>query len=192
MKRILCAVLLLCLLKARGGLAVLACGLYGSAMVITYTLSSVYHGLRQGMGKRVLQVLDHCAIYLLIAGTYTPISLCALAPRFPALGWGMFAAQWVLGALAITLTAVDLRRYRAFSMVCYIGMGWGVILFLPQTLAALGGAGFGWLLAGGIAYTVGAVLFGLGKRLPWMHSVFHIFVVLGSLLQFVSIYFFVL
>ena len=89
---------------------------------------------------------------------------------------------------AATLTAIDLKRYRVLSMLCYIGMGWGVILFLPQTLAVLPAPGFGLLLSGGIAYTIGAVLFGLGKRLKWMHSVFHIFVVLGSLLQFVAIF----
>ena len=89
------------------------------------------------------------------------------------------------------MTAIDLKKYKTFSMVCYIGMGWSVILFLPQVLELLGTAGFGFLLAGGIAYTVGAVLFGLGKKLPWMHSVFHIFVVLGSVLQLACVLFYV-
>ena len=176
-----------CLVRAQGTAATVCALVYGLSMTVLYTMSSLYHGLRPGTGKKVLQVLDHCTIYFLIAGTYTPITVLALAPRYPAIGWGLLAAQWGLGILAATLTAIDLKRFRVFSMVCYILMGWGVIFFLPQALDVLGPAGFGFLLAGGIAYTVGAVLFGLGKRVKWMHSVFHIFVVLGSLLQFLSV-----
>jgi hemolysin III len=102
----------------------------------------------------------------------------------------VLAAQWGLAALAITLTAIDLEKYNVFSMVCYIGMGWMALLFVPQLTAALTAKGFYWLLAGGIAYTVGAVLYGLGSKKKWLHSVFHIFVVLGSFLQFIAIYFF--
>ena len=169
-------------------MAVVCAAIYGITMVGVYAMSSIYHGLRAGTAKKVMQVIDHCAIYFLIAGTYTPIVLCALRPAYPVIGWGLFFWQWGLTALANTLTAIDLKKYKTFSMVCYIGMGWSVILFLPQVLELLGTAGFGFLLAGGIAYTVGAVLFGLGKKLPWMHSVFHVFVVLGSVLQFFGFY----
>ena len=180
----------LCLYKAipQGGMSLIASLIYGITMVTLYAMSSIYHGLRPGTAKKVLQVLDHCTIYALIAGTYTPIVLCALAPKYPAVGWGLFAGEWLLAITAATLTAIDLKRYRVLSMLCYIGMGWGVILFLPQTLDVLPPTGFALLLAGGIAYTIGAVLFGLGKRLKWMHSVFHIFVVLGSVLQFLTIF----
>ena len=180
----------LCLYKAipQGGMSLMASMIYGITMVTLYTMSSLYHGLRPGTAKKVLQILDHCTIYALIAGTYTPIVLCAIAPQYPTVGWGLFLGEWILAIVAATLTAIDLKRYRVMSMLCYIGMGWGVIFFLPQTLAVLPGCGFGLLLAGGIAYTIGAVLFGLGKRLKWMHSVFHIFVVLGSLLQFLTIF----
>ena len=186
--------LVVCLIKTamKGDpLAVVCAAIYGVTMVGVYTMSSVYHGLPAGTGKKVMQVIDHCAIYFLIAGTYTPIVLCALRPQYSAIGWGLFGWQWGLTALAATLTAIDLKKYKVFSMICYIGMGWSVIVFLPQTLAVLGSAGFGFLLAGGIAYTVGAVLFGLGKKLPWMHSVFHIFVVLGSVLQLAAVLFYV-
>ena len=180
----------LCLYKTipQGGMSLMASLIYGITMVTLYAMSSIYHGLHPGTAKKVLQVLDHCTIYALIAGTYTPIVLCALAPKYPAVGWGLFAGEWLLAITAATLTAIDLKRYRVLSMLCYIGMGWGVILFLPQTLAVLPAPGFGLLLSGGIAYTIGAVLFGLGKRLKWMHSVFHIFVVLGSVLQFLTIF----
>ena len=134
-------------------------------------------------------MVDHCAIYFLIAGTYTPILLLQFTDAFPFIGWGLLALQWLLGILACILTAVDLRKYRAFSMVCYIFMGWSIVLCLPITLQVLSTQAFSWLLAGGITYTIGAVLFGLGKKLRWMHAIFHLFVLAGSILQFISIYF---
>lgn len=161
--------------------------IYGFCMIAMYSLSSIYHGLRPGMAKKVLQVLDHCTIYFLIAGTYTVIALSALRPVYPKLGWGMLVFQWALTALSATLTAIDLKKYNVFSMVCYICMGWAIIPFVPQTVAVLTPSGFALLLAGGISYTIGAVLYGIGSKKHWMHSVFHIFVVLGSLLQFLSI-----
>ena len=187
--------LLLCVLKAAlaaNTLAITCSVIYGLSMIFLYCISSIYHGLRPGTGKKVMQIIDHCTIYFLIAGTYTPIVLCAIAPRYPTIGWGLFAAEWILAILAATLTAIDLRTYRVFSMICYIVMGWGIIFFLPQTIAVISLTGFWFLLAGGICYTIGAVLFGLGKMLRWMHCVFHIFVVLGTLLQLIAILRFVL
>ena len=184
--------LILGVILAEGPVAVTAVVVYGISMICLYTMSSVYHGLRPGTGKRVLQVLDHCTIYFLIAGTYTPIGAVTLAPMCPAIGWGLVAFEWILAALAVVLTAIDLKKYNIFSMICYIGMGWAVLPFMPQTRQVLGNAGFLWLLWGGIAYTVGAVLYGIGSKKRWFHSVFHIFVVLGSLLQLVCILGFVL
>ena len=185
-------VLTLCLLKAEGVASVVGSAVYGLAMIALYTVSSIYHGLRPEMAKKVMQVLDHCTIYVLIAGTYTPILLIAFRTVYPGICWGLMAMEWALAALAVTLTAIDLKKYNAFSMVCYIFLGWGIVFFLPQTVEVLGKTGFGWLLAGGIAYTVGAVLYGIGSKKPWFHSVFHIFVVLGSFLQAVAICFYVL
>lgn len=164
--------------------------IYGISMITLYTMSSVYHGMRQGTAKKVMQILDHCTIYFLIAGTYTVIALSALRPMFPVLGWGMLVFQWGLTALAVTLTAIDLKKYNVFSMICYICMGWAILPFMAQARLAMTEAGFGFLLSGGIAYTIGAVLYGVGVKKRWMHSVFHIFVVIGSLLQFVSILFY--
>ena len=161
--------------------------IYCVSMIGVYTISSVYHGLRTDISKKVMQVIDHCAIYFLIAGTYTPIMVTGFLPIYPGIGWGLLIMQWALAALAVTLTAIDLKKFKVFSMVCYIFMGWGIILFLPQAMIVMGTSGFYWLLAGGIAYTIGAVLFGMGKKLRWMHSVFHIFVILGSLLQYLAI-----
>ena len=183
--------LMLGLLRAEAPVATVCALVYGISMICLYAMSSIYHGLRPSMGKRVMQVLDHCTIYFLIAGTYTPIALMALIPAYPAVGWGLLIFQWGLTALAVTLTAIDLKKYTVFSMICYITMGWAVIFFLPQTVQVLGSDGFAWLLSGGIAYTLGSILYGIGSKKPWFHSVFHIFVVLGSLLQMVSILFYV-
>ena len=182
--------LILCVIRAatRGNLyGVVSGAIYGTSMIFLYTVSSVYHGLRPSMGKKVMQVLDHCTIYFLIAGSYTPVALSAIRPVYPELGWGMFAFEWVLTALAVTLTAIDLKKFNVFSMICYIGMGWLVLPFMRQTMEVLTRPGFLFLLFGGISYTVGAILYGIGSKKRWFHSVFHIFVFLGSLLQLISI-----
>ena len=187
--------LILCLVRTvrTGNLpGVVGSAIYGGSMIALYSVSSVYHGLHPNMGKKVMQVIDHCTIYILIAGTYTPILLSAFVPVYPLIGWGLLAAEWVLAALATTLTAIDLKKYNVFSMICYIGMGWGIIFFLKQAMEVMTPGGFYLLLSGGIAYTVGAVLYGIGSKKRWMHSVFHIFVVLGSLLQFLAIYWYAL
>ena len=166
--------------------------IYGICMITLYTMSSVYHGLRDSMGKRVMQVMDHCTIYALIAGTYTPIVLTAIRPAYPALGWSLFGLEWALAALAITLTAIDLKKYNAFSMTCYICMGWAIIPFAGVIMKLLGAGCFWLLLGGGVAFTIGAILYGVGKKKKWMHSVFHIFVVIGTVLQFFAIYLYVM
>ena len=189
------AVLTLCVIRAAlhaNVYGVVTSAIYGASMVTMYAISSVYHGLRPNLGKKVMQVIDHCTIYFLIAGTYTVLVLSALRPAYPLLGWGIFAFEWAMAALATTLTAIDLKKYRVFSMVCYIGMGWAIIPFWRHVVEVLGGWGFGFLLAGGIAYTIGSILYGLGRKTKWMHSVFHIFVILGSLLQFFTVLFYAL
>jgi len=118
--------------------------------------------------------------------------LSALRPVYPWLGWGIFAFEWTMVALATTLTAIDLKKYNVFSMICYIGMGWAIIPFWRQVIETMKPGGFTLLLAGGIAYTIGSILYGLGKKKKWMHSVFHLFVILGSLLQFFAVLFYAL
>ncbi|MBQ9083381.1 MAG: hemolysin III family protein [Clostridia bacterium] len=172
--------------------AVVGSSIYGASMIALYTMSSVYHGLRPGTGKKVLQVLDHCTIYFLIAGTYTPILFTAIREVSPGWAWTLFGLVWGLAAMATTFTAIDLKKYAKLSMICYIGMGWCVVLAIKPTIEAIPMPGLMLLLAGGIAYTVGAVLYGIGAKRRWMHSVFHLFVVLGSLLQFFCIFFYVI
>lgn len=187
--------LALCVAKAvinQNAAGTVGSAIYGFAMIALYAVSSIYHGIKPCTGKIVMQIIDHCTIYFLIAGTYTPILLSAFLPAYPTVALGLLALEWGFAALATTLTAIDLKKYNVFSMICYIFMGWAVIFVLPQTLAVMTLPGFYLLLSGGIAYTVGAILYGVGVKVRWMHSVFHIFVVLGSLLQFLAIYFFAL
>lgn len=166
--------------------------IYGFSMIALYTVSSVYHGLKPGYAKKVMQVVDHCTIYLLIAGTYTPILLTSIRPLYPEIAWAILVAEWVLAAVAAVFTAIDHNHYKKLSMVCYIGMGWLIVLALKPTLECVGLAGFMLLLLGGIAYTVGAVLYGIGKKRPVFHTVFHLFVNLGSILQALCILIYVI
>ena len=163
--------------------------IYGFSMVMLYTMSAVYHGLRPPMAKKVFQVIDHCTIFVLIAGTYTPIVLCSIRAVDPVLGWSIFGFVWGVSALGITLNAIDLKKYSKFSMICYIGLGWCIVFGGKAAISAIPFGGMMFILAGGVAYTVGAVFYGIAAKKKWryIHSVFHIFVVLGSILQYIGI-----
>ena len=167
--------------------------IYGVTMIILYTMSSIYHGLSpKKYAKRVFQVLDHCSIFLLIAGSYTPFALCTIREIDPITGWVIFGIIWGFAILGIVLNSIDIKKFKVFSMICYLAMGWCIILrvnILPQ---ALGTAGLVLLVLGGVSYTVGAVLYGLGKKRKYMHSIFHLFILLGSLLQFLCILLYVM
>lgn len=172
--------------------AIVSSAIFGFTMILLYTMSSIYHGLRPNTAKKVFQVIDHCSIYLLIAGTYTPFSLCTLREYSTPLGWTVFGIIWGLAVLGIVLNAIDLKSFRVISMFLYLGMGWCIIFTIKIVFNALGTIGFILLLAGGIAYTVGSILYGLGRKHKYMHSVFHLFVILGSLLHFLCILFYVI
>ena len=188
-------VLLLCLWKgiaARSAWAIVSSVIYGVSFIQLYTISSVYHGLRPGTAKKVLQVIDHCSIYFFIAGTYTPVLLCLMRPVYPGWAWSLFGVVWGLAGLATVFTAIDLKKYAVLSMVCYIGMGWCVIAAIKQLLAVMPLPGLVLMLLGGITYTIGAVLYGPGKKHRYMHSVFHFFVLGGSAFQALSILLYVI
>lgn len=173
-------------------MAIITSGIYGVTMILLYSMSSIYHGLKDSMAKRVFQVLDHCAIYILIAGTYTPIALCAIKPVDTTVGWGVFIVEWSLALIAIIFNAIDLKKYSIFSMICNLVMGWGIIAVLPVAIKALTWNGFMYILVGGIFYTVGAVLYGIGKNKSYMHCIFHVFVLLGSVAHLLGIIFYIL
>ena len=184
------AALVLCIIVSavhKNGYGLAGSIVYGISMITLYTMSSVYHGLKDGTAKRVMQVLDHCTIYLLIAGTYTPILLSAMRAFDPVASWVLLGVVWGLSAIAITLTAIDLKKYAVFSMICYIGMGWCIVFKIPLLIQAVGWGGFWLILLGGLCYTVGAVLYGMGRTRKYMHSIFHLCVVAGSVLHLLAI-----
>ncbi len=184
--------LVLCTAKAEGTPAVVGAAVYCISLIVLYGMSSVYHALPRGMGKQVLRVLDHCTIYFLIAGTYTPITLVSIRRVSEGWGWTIFGLVWGLAIMATVFTAIDLKKYSKLSMACYIGMGWCIVLAVKPTIRSMEVGGLILLLAGGIAYTVGAVFYGIGKKHKYVHAVFHLFVLLGSALQFLCIYNYVL
>ncbi len=164
--------------------------IYGCSMIVLYAMSSIYHGLRPNIAKKVFQIIDHCSIFILIAGTYTPITLTVLREGSTALGWTIFGVVWGFSALGITLNAIDLKKSAVFSMICYLALGWCIIIPGKSALELIPKPAMTLLLLGGAAYTFGAVLYGIAakKGTRYIHSVFHIFVVLGSILHFFSIF----
>lgn len=171
---------------------VVGSAVYGTSVVTLYTMSSIYHGLKISMAKKVFQVIDHCMIFFMICGTYTPLVLGPIMDYSRAWGWGMFGFVWGVSATVCTFTAIDWKKYNLISMLGYILVGWCIVFAGKITLIAIGHDAFKWLLYGGVAYMIGVILYGLGVKIRYMHSVFHIFIVLGSILQFFGIFFFVI
>jgi hemolysin III len=161
--------------------------IYGFTLFLLYLVSTLYHSLR-GRAKRVFQVLDHQAIYLLIAGTYTPFTLVVLNG---ALGWWMFSALWGLAVVGIVLDALPSRGVRVVPVVIYLVMGWFCLVALDPLIAALPPQAFRWLLAGGILYTAGVLFYVLGHRYAWCHGVWHLFVLAGSASHYFTILLFI-
>jgi len=162
--------------------------IFGFTMILLYTISSIYHGLKPNKtSKKVFQILDHCSIFILIAGSYTPVALCTIREVSPFYGWLIFGLVWGAAAIGIALNAIDLKTTKVFSMICYLLMGWCIIFKFDLFMQGIHINGVWLMLAGGIAYTIGAILYGIGRTKKYFHSIFHLFIVLASLLQFLSI-----
>ena len=189
------AALVLCVVRAAlfsDAWSVVASAIYGASLVVLYAVSSVYHGLRAATAKKVMQVLDHCAIYFLIGGSYTPVALCAIRRVSPGWGWAIFGVVWGFCSVACVFTAIDVDRYERLAMICYVGVGWCVVAAVKPVLASIAVPGLILLAAGGAAYTVGAALYKIGEKKRWYHGVFHIFVIAGSALHFFCFYYYVI
>ena len=172
--------------------AYLSALLYGTSMLTLYTSSSIYHGLAPTHPlKRAFQTIDHCSVYLLIAGTYTPYCLLVLREISPLVGWLYFAFVWGMALLGIALNTLDLYRFRLFSNICYLSLGWCIALRFPSLFHRMHPLGFYFLILGGISYTIGATLYMFCKKYPYTHGVFHLFVLMGSILHSLSILFYV-
>lgn len=166
-------------------LTTVSVSIFGVTMIMLYLVSTLYHGLGVCKGKKVFRILDHCTIFLLIAGTYTPISLLCFGG---ATGWLIFGIVWGVAVIGIVLNAIDLRRFSKVSMACYIGLGWLVIFFFKGLMEHLDPTSIVLLIIGGVVYTVGAVIYGTGKRVKYMHSIWHLFVLGGTILHYFVIY----
>ena len=168
--------------------------IYGTSMVLLYTMSSIYHGLKNETAKKVFQIIDHCTIFILIAGTYTPILLCSIRKEEPLIAWLVLAFVWGISILGIVLNAIDLKKYSLFSMICYLLLGWCIVFSGRNAIKAIPQTALLYILLGGIAYTIGAALYGVAAKKKWkyIHSVFHLFVVIGSILQYIAIILYIL
>lgn len=183
------AIWLLVLAALDGDLAkIVSVAIYGLSLILLYSISTLYHSLR-GRTKLVMRKLDHLSIYLLIAGSYTPFCLVTLAGPW---GWTLFGIVWGLAVIGMLQEIKPRSEARVLSLVIYAVMGWIVLVAVKPLLAALGGAGFAWLLAGGICYTVGIVFFVFDDRFRHWHGIWHIFVMVGSLLHFIAVLFYVI
>ena len=159
---------------------------YGSFMFITYVISCVYHGLSPKLkGKVVLRVIDHCDVYLLVLGTIIPVALLGVQGFY---GWLLFTLALMLNVVGIVFTAIDVDKYSKISVFCHLLSGWCVCFFIRPLVANASVNCFWFILAGGISYSIGAILYWLGKKKRYMHSVFHIFVLAGSVLQWLAFY----
>ncbi len=167
--------------KLAGGLV------YGIMLVILFTASTLYHALTHPTAKAVFRVLDHTSIFLLIAGTYTPITLVTL--RGP-VGWTIFGVVWACAVIGIVLNAISIERFKVFSMICYVAMGWCVIFAFPPLFRAMPLPGLVLLIAGGVCYTGGIVFYALRRR--YMHGIWHLFVLAGAVCHYLAVLLYVI
>lgn len=167
---------------------IVASSIYGASLIMLFLASTVYHGLHASKHRDLFKMLDHCAIYLLIAGTYTPFLMVAMRGKA---GWWMLGTIWVLATAGIIKKLVLKHRFPKLALATYLGMGWLAVIVAPQMIAAIGAGGIAWLVAGGLCYTVGAVFYA-ADRLPFNHTVWHVFVLGGGICHFLGIVWYVL
>ena len=186
------AALILCVVfSAKSGsiVSVLSSIIYGTTLIILYTMSTLYHSLAVNNAKRVFRIIDHCSIFLLIAGTYTPFTLISLEKP---LGYYIFALIWAIAILGIVLNSIDLKKFKVVSFISYIVLGWVIVFAYKPLKEAVDFSGVLLLLAGGIVYTLGAIFYGFGRKVKYFHSIFHLFVLAASVLHFFSILIYVI
>ena len=162
--------------------------IYGATMILLYTASTLYHSIQYPRAKSILQVLDHSAIYLLIAGTYTPFTLVSLRGEW---GWWLFGVIWGLALFGVVFQLSSMRRWQTVSLGLYIGMGWAIVVAIRPLIAAVPPGGIVFLILGGLAYTTG-IPFYCWKNLKFHHAVWHLFVLTGTILHFFAVLFYVL
>lgn len=186
----LAGLVVLVVLAALKGTAwhIVSCAIYGATLVLLYSVSTLYHAVRSPRAKHVLRILDHGAIYLLIAGTYTPFTLVTLRGG---LGWTLFGLVWGLALAGILFKVFHVDRFPIASTLVYLSMGWLVVIAWKPVLRTVPGGGIAWLVAGGLAYTAG-ILFFASHKLPFNHALWHLFVLGGSICHYVAVLLYVL
>ena len=167
---------------------IVSVSIYGATLCVLYASSTFYHSVRNPRIKHVWYVLDHSSIYLLIAGTYTPYTLGPLREHAGAWGWGLFSVVWGLAAAGVVFQALFIHRWRVLSTLTYVLMGWIIVFAIHPLRQCIGGHGLLWLGMGGLCYTLGILFYAL-KRVPYMHAVWHLFVLAGSTLHFMGVLF---
>ncbi len=167
---------------------VVSFSIYGATLIILYLFSTLYHSFQNQKVKSIFKILDHSAIYLLIAGTYTPFALVTLRGK---LGWTIFGITWGLAVLGVIFKAFFIKRFKVISTLTYVLMGWVIVFAFKPLVANLSIEGIRWLVTGGVLYTVGSIFY-LFKKIPYNHAIFHLFVLAGSICHFFSILFYVL
>lgn len=177
---------ILMIVKANTALEYVTVSVFGTTMIILYIISCIYHALsRRLTGKKVLRVIDHCNVYLLVLGTYTPVALLGVGD---ALGWWLFGFVTIVSIIGITLSAVATDRFQTAEVICHLLNGWSILIGLPKLYEHMGLAGVILLFLGGLAYTLGAIFYQLGAKRRYIHSVFHFFCITGTVLQWCAIY----
>lgn len=166
---------------------IVSSAVYGFSLIVLYTMSTLYHAITNERAKRVMRVLDHSSIFLLIAGTYTPISLVTL--RGP-LGWVVFGLVWGSAVIGIVFNAVSIERFKKLSLILYIASGWAVVIAAKPMITTMRPGGLWLLLIGGLFYT-GGIFFYVQKKRRWFHGIWHLFVLFGSVAHYLSILFFI-
>jgi hemolysin III len=162
--------------------------IYGATLVILYISSTLYHSFRSPRVKHIFRIFDHAAIYLLIAGTYTPFLLITIRGPW---GWSLFGVAWGIAILGVVQASLALDKLKIFSLIAYLALGWLIVIVFKPLVANLPLGGLAWLIGGGLFYTVG-VIFYVGKRIPFNHAVWHLFVLGGSISHFFAMLFYVL
>jgi hemolysin III len=178
------AVLIVCCALNGGPMEVVSASIFGAALIILYTMSTLYHAITNPTAKKVFQILDHNTIFLLIAGTYTPYTLCCIRPLW--LGWTIFGCIWGAAVFGIVMSSISLEKFRKISTFCYIVMGWGIIFAIKPMMQGMSMFSLVTLIVGGVLYSLG-VIFYAKKKIRYMHSVWHLFVVGGSVLHYFSV-----
>ena len=182
--------LVLMVVKAHNPLPETTVSLFGSGMIILYTISCIYHALSPNLeGKKVLRVIDHCDVFLLVFATYIPVALLGVGGS---LGWILFGVVCFFTVLGIVLTCVSMEKFKILSVICHLINGWSILFGASKLLDTMGTKGFVYLVLGGVAYTLGSILYGVGSRVKHMHCVFNVFCMLGTFFHFWAVYWYLI